>query len=114
MPFCELKTSAKLDRETKAEISHALARAIELIPGKSERWVMTLLEDENYMMFSGTDENPCAMLTVKTFGELSKEQYDLLSSHFCDILHTMAGIPQERIYVVYTPVNHWGWNRENF
>ena len=114
MPYCELKSTVKLTGKQKEDLGHALAGVIELIPGKSEHWVMATLEDDVDMMFAGTNESPCALLTVKTFGELTNEQYDMLSKQFCEVLQNTTGVPTDRIYVIYEPILHWGWNNENF
>ena len=114
MPYCELKTTVKVSKTEKSELSHALAKVIELIPGKSERWVMSSISDNVAMTFSGTDNTPCAMLVIKTFGELLPEQYNLLTEKFCDLLHSFLKIPTSRTYVVYEPVSHWGWDCKNF
>ena len=39
MPYCNIKTNVKVEK--KKELSKALTKTIELIPGKTENWIMT-------------------------------------------------------------------------
>ncbi len=114
MPYCEVITTTKVDKSRDMELSHELARIIELIPGKEERWVMTHIEDQARMAFAGDNEQPCAMITLKTFGELTPEQYDMLTKEMCSSASKLLGVAPDRLYVKYEPIVHWGWNGENF
>lgn len=114
MPYCEVITTKKVDRSCVAEYSHALAEIIEMVPGKSERWVMVHIEDEAKMAFAGADDEPAAMITLKTFGDLDSGQYDMLTREFCAAAERLLSVPADRVYVVYEPIVHWGWNGDNF
>ena len=46
MPNIHVQTNITLTPEKKTEIKEALGKAIETIPGKSERWLMVVLEGE--------------------------------------------------------------------
>lgn len=114
MPYCELITTVKVEKKEEMALSHALAKVIETIPGKTENWVMTHIEDEARMAFAGSNGEPSAMVTVKTFGEPEQKYYDLLTAGFCDRITELLGVPKDRIYVVYEPIQNWGWNGQNF
>lgn len=114
MPYCEILTTTKVEKAEEMKLNHEMARIIELIPGKSERWVMTHIEDEARMAFAGTNEEPAAMITVKTFGELLADQYDMLTKEICTSISTALQVPQDRLYVKYEPIYHWGWDGGNF
>ena len=60
MPYCNIKTNVKVEK--KKELSKELTKVIELIPGKTENWIMTSIDDEAVMSFAGTDD-PCALRT---------------------------------------------------
>lgn len=114
MPYCEIITTSKVEKAEEMKLNHEIARIIEQIPGKSERWVMTHIQDEARMAFAGTNEVPAAMIMVKTFGELTSEQYDMLTKSFCNTVARLLEVPSERLYVTYEPVTHWGWDSANF
>lgn len=114
MPFVKLTTTTSIEKEKEMEISHALARVIELIPGKSEAWVMTHIEDNAAVAFAGTDDAPAAYLEVRTFGELAADQYSMLTEKFCETVEALTGVPKDRTYVIYEPIRYWGWNSQIF
>lgn len=114
MPYFDVATTRKLTTETKTQLQRELGRLIELIPGKSEQWLMTQLRDEACLSFAGSNEEPAAVVTLKTFGELKPEQYDLLTAEICSCIQQLLQTQPSRIYVMYEPVTHWGWNSSNF
>ena len=90
-----------------------MTKTIELIPGKTENWIMTSIDDEAFMTFAGSEE-PTAMITLKTFGQPAQKYYDMVTAGFCKTVSEMLGIPQDRIYISHEPSNLWGWNGGNF
>lgn len=114
MPYFEVQTSGRLPEAERPALRRELARIIELVPGKSERWVMVHIEDGADMSFAGDAGQPAAMVLLKTFGELDKDLYDLLTRELCASLPQLLKVPAERLYIVYEPICHWGWNGENF
>ena len=111
MPYCNVKTNVKVEK--KKELSKALTKTIELIPGKTENWIMTSIDDEAYMTFAGSEE-PTAMITLKTYGEPAPKYYDMVTAGFCETVSSMLGIAEDRIYISHEPSEHWGWNGGNF
>ncbi len=107
MPYCNIKTNVKVEK--KKELSKALTKTIELIPGKTENWIMTSIDDEAFMTFAGSEE-PTAMITLKTFGEPAPKYYDMVTAGFCETVSKMLAIPEDRIYISHEPSIHWGWN----
>ena len=114
MPYFEVKTNVSMDAEKKETVMHAMAKIIELIPGKSENWVMVNIEDDVFTSFSGKSEENAAMITVKTFGELEDSQYAMLTDEICNKVNELLDIDTKRIYIVYEPIKHWGWDHTNF
>lgn len=113
MPYIELKTNVKIEDGVKADLHRMFGREIELIPGKTEKWLMTAVEGEKSMSFAGSDE-PCVFVNVSIFGKASDEAYDALTASLCEKIGASLSIPADRIYVKYEEVFHWGWNSMNF
>lgn len=109
MPFIEVKTNQKIDKDIKSQ----LGKAITAIPGKSEAWLMVSLEGEKEMYFKGSDE-PCAMFDVSIFGSASNEAYDDLTKRLCRLSEKYLSVSPDRTYVKYTEIDHWGYNNFNF
>lgn len=114
MPFIGSKVSVKISKEKEEVIKTKLGKAIELIPGKSETFLMIGFEDEYSLYFAGEKLEKGAFIEVKIFGKANKNDYDKLTQAICNIYEEELGIPQNKIYVKYEEVNNWGWNGRNF
>ena len=114
MPFISTKTSKTLTVEQKTALKERFGKAIELIPGKSERWLMLGFEDGITMSFAGNMTEPAAMVEVDIFGSTTKAAYDSLTKELCAIVEDITAIPASRIYIKYREVDTWGWNGQNF
>lgn len=114
MPFIETKTTVKISEEQERELKAEYGRAIELISGKSEEWLMLDFVGGERMAFKGTTEPDIAMLDVHIFGRATDGEYARLTEKLCEIASRILGIPKNRIYVKYTESEHWGWNGFNF
>ena len=113
MPYIDLKTNLKIDDTTAKSLQEMFGREIELIPGKTEKWLMTGISDGVRMSHAGTDE-PCVFVTVSIFGKASAEAYADLTASLCEKLSAELSVPADRIYVKYEEVSVWGWNGMNF
>ena len=114
MPFIGSKVSVKISKEKEESIKKKLGEAIQLIPGKSETFLMIGFEDEYSLYFGGEKLEKGAFVEVKIFGKASKDSYDKLTAEICYIYEEELGIPQNKIYVKYEEVQNWGWNGKNF
>ena len=113
MPYVETKTNVKITKDKELALKSALADAIAIIPGKTEKWLMLSFDDELPMYFAGTDA-PCAMIEVKIFGKMSDSDAEKVTSAICDTVENTLAIPADRIYIKYEEVSKWGWNGANF
>ena len=113
MPYIEIKTNVTVTDEKVKSLNEMLGREIELLPGKTEKWLMNCIAGDCKMAFAG-DFAPCAIAVVSLFGKASSEAYDNLTASLCEKLGASLGIDESRVYVKYEEVSTWGWNRENF
>lgn len=114
MPYISTKTTVSINPEKREIIKKKFGKAIELIPGKSETWLMLAFEDNCSMYFKGSNENPLAFIEVKIFGKASSDAYSRLTKAITDIINEELGIRTDGIYVKYEEVSTWGWNGSNF
>ncbi|AQR97889.1 MULTISPECIES: phenylpyruvate tautomerase MIF-related protein [Clostridium] len=114
MPFIGSKVSVKISKEKEEIIKTKLGKAIELIPGKSETFLMVGFEDGYSLYFAGEKLEKGAFIEVKIFGKASKDAYANLTAEICKIYEEELEIPQNKIYVKYEEVSDWGWNGKNF
>lgn len=113
MPNMQLYTNLTLEKKTKDEIKAAFAEAISLIPGKSEKWLMVIIEDGVSMYLAGSDA-PCAMVSVELLGTASGEVYEKVTAAVTAKLSTLLPLSPDRIYTKYSEYRHWGYNGEHF
>lgn len=114
MPYIETKTTAKISAEDEALLRAELGKAIELIRGKSEQWLMLSFFDECRMAFRGTADPHLAIVEVKIFGHATAEEYSALTSEITRILSDRLPLSPDRIYVKYDEVETWGYCGCNF
>ncbi len=114
MPYINTKVSVGVPKEKEENIKKKLGKAIELIPGKSEQWLMVAFEENCSLYFKGSAEKPMAFVEVKLFGRSTKDAYQKLTAEITTILKEELSIPADCVYVTYTEVDHWGWNGNNF
>ena len=112
MPYIATTTNVSISSRKKEAIKERMGQAIELIPGKTESWLMLSFRDNVHMYFKGDDE-PCAIMQVKLFGTADEEAYAKLTEALTDIIREELDIDPDRIYVAYEEINTWGWNGGN-
>ena len=110
MPFINAKTNVKLSDEKKEAVKNGLFDSISVIPGKSDRYLMTAIEDGISMAFHRDSESAMAMVEVKIFGSSTKDAYGRLTGEICRILGDVAGIDGQNCYVKVEEVKYWGYN----
>ncbi len=114
MPYISTKTTETISPNKRESIKAKLGKAIEIIPGKSEQWLMLSFEDESSMYFRGSNDMPVAYVEVKSFGKAPEDAYRKFTKAVCDILKEELEIEPDCVYVKYEEVSHWGWNGKNF
>lgn len=112
MPYIQTMTNVGISGKKEQTIKQRMGEAIELIPGKSESWLMLSFRDDVHMYFRGEDE-PCAICQVKLYGSASEEAYAELTGALTDILSEELEIEPDHIYVTYDEIGTWGWNGGN-
>ena len=112
MPYIATTANISISSRRKETIKERMGKAIELIPGKSEDWLMLSFRDNVSMFFRGEDE-PCAICQVKLFGTADDQNYADLTEALTDIIREELDIEPDRIYITYDEVNIWGWNGGN-
>lgn len=109
MPFINVKTNIKLDNAQKEALNKKLTKAVTLIPGKSEAYIMSAVEDNVSMMFGGESNKPIAFVSVRILHSAPVNAYEKLTAEICKILSDEAGI-NDNCYVEYEETENWGMN----
>lgn len=114
MPFIDSKVSVKVSKEQEQEIKSRLGRAISIIPGKSESWLMVGIEDEYSLYFRGDDSEPMAFVEVRIFGGPNKDAFEKMTAEITKIYGEVLDIAPDHMYIKYSATTDWGWNGSNF
>ena len=112
MPFININTNVSISKPQEAAVKTKLGKAIELIPGKSESWLMVGFEGDHPLYFRGSDKEKIAFVEVSVYGKVSRSAADQLTAAITDILRQELGIQQS--YIKYEEAEIWGWNGSNF
>lgn len=110
MPFINSKTSFAMTAEEQNKVKEELGKAICLIPGKSESWLMIGFEQNIAMYFQGNDKDKTAYVNVKVFGSAPKPACEKMTKEICRIYEAELGVPADRVYVTFDECDKWGWN----
>lgn len=114
MPYISTKTNVEISKEKEIAIKEKFGKAIELLPGKSETFLMLSFDGDCRLWFGGNNDTPIAYVEVKIFGKAAKIHYDALTGSICKIINEELDVPYDKIYVKYEEVECWGWNGRNF
>ncbi len=113
MPYIHITTNTHIAENTEETLKTQLGRAIEIIPGKSESWLMLNFTDEARLWFAGSDAS-AVLAEVSLYGGARPDAYDDLTSRITEILESTLDVQPDRIYVKYAETEYWGWNGSNF
>ena len=113
MPFISTKTNVSISASQEEKLRAKFGEAIELVPGKTEKWLMLQFEGQAHMAFAGSAE-ACAMVRVICYGKASSEAYAQLTKALTQLISDELSIDPSRIYVAYSETDHWGWAGNNF
>ena len=116
MPLIKVQTNAEHPTpETTGQLLSELSAMLADALGKSEAYVMTLLEPPCSMTFGGSDEPTCYM-EVKNIGTMTAEQSQRITEMACTCAEKHLGIAPSRIYIEFNDAQRhlWGWNGNTF
>ena len=114
MPFINIKTNLEVDSAVEEEIKKALGKAIEIIPGKSESWLMVNFEDNCHLYFKGDKTLPNLFVELKIYGTASGTTLEKFTAEATKIFNMNLGVSPDHMYFKYELVDNWGWNGSNF
>ena len=114
MPFVDVKLSKKITDNEAASLKSKLGEFITVFPGKSEDWLMCVIDSEKKIWFRGDNTADSAFVEVKLFGAVNSDAADKFTALLCDHFKENLGISPDRVYVRYEGGAEWGWNGSNF
>jgi len=107
MPFIISRVSQKVSEEQELLLKRRLGKAIELVPGKSEEYLLLGFEDECHLYLCGEKSQPVAYIQASIFGNEGHLGYDAFSLEVTRIFHEVLRIPEDRVYINYADIPDW-------
>lgn len=113
MPCIQVTTNKKMTLEDQERMKARFGKAIELLPRKSEKWLMCIFRPESSMWFHG-EQPDMAFLEVDVFGTLDQNCCSALTEELMSIVNSELHIASDQIYIKYSETPNWGWAGKNF
>lgn len=114
MPMISTKTTTPITEAEELILKEKLGKAIELLSGKNENWLMLGFEDNCRLWFRGDNSKPLAFVEVSALGKINPADAEKLTAEICKILSEVLGIEGNGIYVKYEETDKWGFDSFNF
>lgn len=114
MPYLKIQINRSLPQDQAQRVVTLASQRIAKELNKPESYVMVALNDNQNMLFAGSDE-PAAYLELKSIG-LPSVAIRPLSKVLSSLLQEQAGIDPARVYIEFTDIkgSAWGWNGGTF
>ena len=107
------KVNIPISNEQEIMLKSRLGKAIELLPGLSEDYLMAGFEENHHIYLRGKNQ-PVAYIKVSIFGNEIHRGYDKLTLAITEIFNDVLNINPQNIYVQYDDIKVWGVNGMNF
>ena len=116
MPVVHTYCSEPIPVEACEVLKAAYGKAIEVVPGKSEAWLMCIFDESAPMYFGGDDSRPSALVEVSVFArsEVPAGAWERFTEEVTPVVSRALGVDPERIYLSYGSTPNFGWNGANF
>ena len=108
MPFIFSKVNIPIGKGKELELKSRLGKAIELVPGKSEAYLMVGFEENCHMYLRGDDKEPMAYIEASIFGNEEHLGYSQLTAEIMRIFNDVLGIAPDHVYLNYRDIPGWG------
>lgn len=113
MPFIRLTTSEEITKEKELLLKSDFGRAISLVSGKAECYLMIALHGSVAMAYQGDNETPLAMIEVQLLGESDAGELNELTAALTESVGRVLGIEPSRVYVNHSFYKYWGVGGHN-
>lgn len=108
MPFIFSKVNVSLSKEQELLLKSQLGKAIALVPGKSEEYLLAGFEGGCHLYLRGDDKEPIAYVEADIFGNEEHTGYDRLTIAITKMFGEVLGIAPDHVYVNYRDIPGWG------
>ena len=107
MPFIKVRVSCPILAQQEVELKCRMGKAIELIPGKSEEYLLLSFESDSHLWLRGEKERPIGYIEAAIFGNEDHVGYPAFTAEVTNIFHEVLGISPENLYILYEDISAW-------
>ena len=104
MPFIISKVNVPISREQEIELKTWMGKAIELVPGKSEEYLLCGIEGNFSLFLRGDNTEPIGYIEASIFGNENHFGYKEFTAEVTIIFHEVLGIDPDKIYIKYQDI----------
>ena len=108
------KVNISISENQELQLKSRLGKAIELLPGLSEDYLMAGFEDNYHIYLRGKNDQPTAYIEVSIFGNEAHYGYGKLTAEITRIFNEVLKINPKNIYIKYDDIKDWSVNGINF
>ena len=108
MPFIKAKVSCPISKEQETGLKAGMGKAIGLVPGKSEEYLLLEFEDNCHLWLRGKNDEPVAYIEAAIFGNEMHYGYDAFTAGVTDLFANVLHIRPDHIYIKYEDITAWG------
>ena len=108
MPFIKVKTSCPITNEQEIRIKSLMGKAIELVPNKSEEYLLLEFDDHCRLWLGGKNDEPIVYINVAIFGNEEHYGYGAFTTKITHIFAETLGISLDHIYLKFEDIIAWG------
>ena len=108
MPFIKAKVSCPVSPEQESELKTGMGKAIELVPGKSEEYLLLEFEENCRLWLRGKNDEPIVYIEAAIFGNKMHYGYDAFTAEVTKLFAKVLNIRPDHIYIKYEDIIAWG------
>lgn len=115
MPTAIVSTNVASDRVKDTDFALHLSKAVAETVRKPEQYVMTHVNSNQVMTYSGNQE-PCAFVRIISIGNLDASSNAIISARVCGLVQEVYSVPPARTYIEFVDSERhmFGWNGGTF
>ncbi len=109
MPYIDINTTIKIEKQNRDNIKSGLGEIISIIPGKSESVLMIGFNQQIPMYYSGEEKEQCAFIEIKIHGSATPKQKQKVIENCFLLFEDSLDMKKEDIFITISEFPIWGF-----
>ena len=107
MPFIMTKVNVPVGVAQEVQLKARLGKAMELLPGLSEKYLLTGIEQNCRFYLRGDNAQPVAYIEASLFGNEEHIGYEDFAAVVTEIFAEVLNIPPQNVYIKFSDIAAW-------